>query len=115
MGGIEEVRVGRGLYPAQWQEMAWACKERAGWCCEACGVAHGEWVLSARGEPYEVRLAAAHLDHDPWNPDARLRALCQACHLRYDASWQQRQRRVEMERLRHQAWLNYQVYGWFGR
>ena len=98
----------RWLYPDEWEAMAWACKEQAGWCCEMCGIAHGSEVVSERtGQVYTVHLAAAHLDHDPWNPTPRLLALCPSCHLRYDGSWQQRERRVELERMRHQVWLNY--------
>ena len=38
--------------------------------------------------PVNVILTVAHLDHDNTNPnvkDNRLKALCQICHLRYDA------------------------------
>jgi hypothetical protein len=52
-----------------------------------------------------VHLAAAHLDHDPWNPYPRLAALCPACHARYDYSWQQRQRWGALEQLRHMLLL----------
>lgn len=38
-----------------------------------------------------VVLTIAHLDHDPRNNDERnLRALCQRCHLRYDAEHHRR-------------------------
>ena len=43
----------------------------------------------------KVVLTVAHLDHDETNhnvKDDRLKALCQACHLRYDAS--EKMRRV---------------------
>lgn len=103
----------RWLYPANWDELAWACKEAAGWCCEQCGIAHGTVVLSERtGEPYTVYLGAAHLDHDPWNPTPRLRALCPSCHGRYDCSWRERERRVELEQMRHQVWLNTRSLDW---
>ena len=29
-------------------------------------------------------LTVSHTNHDPWNPDAELRALCAPCHCRYD-------------------------------
>lgn len=75
----------RELYPSNWQDLARACKERANWKCEQCGMAHGsELVGRKRGNRYKVRLTAAHLDHDPENPEPRLIALCEACHLRYD-------------------------------
>lgn len=31
-----------------------------------------------------VILSAAHLDHDTQNPEPRLAALCQSCHLKHD-------------------------------
>ena len=96
----------RRLYPADWEQMAWQCKERAGWRCEDCGVAHGTRLISERtGVVTTVYLAAAHLDHDPWNPDARLAALCPACHARYDYSWRERQRWLALEQLRHHLWV----------
>ncbi len=101
----------RWLYPANWDELAWACKERAGWCCESCGIAQGTPVVSERtGVVYDVKLAAAHLDHDPWNADARLAALCPSCHARYDYSWQERQRWLKLEVMRHRILLNMQVF-----
>lgn len=92
----------RWRYPANWEQLAWECKERAGWCCEHCGIAHGETAISERtGVVYTVYLAAAHLDHDPWNPSPRLAALCPSCHGAYDFSWEQRQRWLQLEQLRH--------------
>ena len=99
------------LYPANWFELATACKERAGWCCEHCGIAHGTQVVSERtGTVYVVYLAAAHLDHDPWNPAPRLAALCPTCHGRYDWQDQERKRWLDLEILRHQCWLQSQGY-----
>jgi hypothetical protein len=95
----------RWAYPANWEELARQCKERANWRCEDCGVPHGAVAISRRtGVVYVVRLAAAHLDHDPWNPSPRLRALCPSCHARYDQSHRERKRWLALERLRHQ-WL----------
>jgi hypothetical protein len=34
--------------------------------------------------PYIVYLHAAHVNHDPENPEAELKALCPACHMKYD-------------------------------
>lgn len=45
--------------------------------------------------PVKVVLTIAHLDHDENNPDPqddRLKALCQICHLRYDAKEKYRRR-----------------------
>ena len=111
MGGRWVIKY-RWLYPAKWEQLARACKERAGWCCEHCGIVHGVLTVSERtGVVYTVYLAAAHLDHDPWNPSPRLAALCQRCHGRYDWSWQERQRRLALEQLRHSILVNQYVYG----
>lgn len=32
-----------------------------------------------------VYLAGSHVNHDPWNPNAVLQVLCQACHCTFDA------------------------------
>lgn len=95
----------RELYPPNWDELAWECKERAGWQCEHCGVPHRTPAISRAGEPYIIYLAAAHLDHDPWNFFPRLACLCPSCHGRYDWSWWERQRWLELEVLRHQLWI----------
>jgi hypothetical protein len=111
-GGGDGIVKHRWLYPDNWEELARECKQRAGWCCEFCRVAHGTQVVSERtGVVYTVYLAAAHLDHDPWNPHPRLAALCQSCHGRYDWSWQERQRWLELELLRHRILVNQYVYG----
>ena len=95
----------RWLYPRNWNELAQACKERAGYRCEDCGIPQGARVVSRKtGVVYRISLAAAHMDHDPWNPHPRLRALCPACHARYDYSQRERARWLALERKRHQ-WL----------
>jgi hypothetical protein len=101
----------RDLYPANWQQLASTCKEQAGWCCEHCGLPHGTQVIDEEtGVVSTVVLAASHLDHDPWNPAPRLAALCRSCHARYDYSYEQRQRWLELEQVRHQmliqSWLS---------
>ena len=45
--------------------------------------------------PQRFTLTAAHLDHDPENPDARLAAMCAPCHLRYDAPRKAAERRAK--------------------
>jgi hypothetical protein len=91
----------RELYPANWRDISLTIRERAGWRCEFCG--------AAQGEPHpetgsRVVLTVAHLDHNPQNcaPD-NLRALCQCCHLRYDAQ----------EHARHAAETRRQRRGWY--
>lgn len=92
-------------YAENYRERAQRCKEDAGWRCQWCAAAHGSIKLNWRGEPYEVVLTAAHLDHDPENPEARLACLCQACHMNYDrpehvqhakATWQRKFRQVKL-------------------
>lgn len=95
----------RVLYPKNWEKLARACKERAGWCCEECGIAHlAQRIDCETGEVKRAILCAAHLDHDPWNPRPRLRALCLSCHARYDSSQREQERWLVLERKRHQ-WL----------
>ena len=74
----------RELYPDDWDEIAFAVKEEAGWKCEECGL-----QCRKPGEPFDTHrrtLTVSHQNHDP--SDCRrenLKALCSACHLRYDA------------------------------
>lgn len=78
----------RHLYPAEWEAISAAIRERAGNRCEwpDCGVENGALVMGKRGRPYKIVLTVAHLNHDP--ADCRpenLAAWCQPHHLRYDA------------------------------
>ena len=102
----------RRLYPTNWEDLARACKERAGWRCEHCGVEHGTSAVSERtGVVYTIYLAAAHVDHDPWNPQPRLLALCPSCHARYDYSWHERERWLALEEYRHRLLVDDYLYG----
>jgi hypothetical protein len=74
----------RERYPDNWEAMSLECKARAKWRCEQCGIAEGTWRIGLN-KRYKESIQAAHLDHDPWNPNARLMAMCQPCHIRYDA------------------------------
>jgi hypothetical protein len=89
-------------YPDDWDERARARKELAGWRCEQCGAKQGEVLIGKiHKRPYVVWLAAAHLDHDPENPNARLAVFCQGCHLKYDGylhSSNARRKRYQRER-----------------
>jgi len=65
-------------YPGEWEEIAKAVKDAAGWRCEHCGHEHD--VESG------YVLTVHHLDMDPANCGSRnLVALCQRCHLRWQA------------------------------
>lgn len=106
----------RDRYPANWREIRAAMLARAGNTCECrgeCGSDHDgrcfapnrklivrlpgvehRWRRAEASDytsPHvrivQVVLTIAHLDHTPENNDpANLRALCQRCHLRYDAA-----------------------------
>ena len=68
-------------YPPDWPDIAKAVKEAAGWRCEHCGHPH---------DPAHGRtLTVHHLNGD--KADCRpenLVALCQACHLHIQGTWQ---------------------------
>ena len=99
-------------YPPNWRsEIRPRILARAGNCCEFCGVPNGgmgrrlkdgTWELSPFG-PTRIVLTIAHLDHDPENhevKDDRLAALCQYCHLRYDAPMKAAKKKAQKDALK---------------
>jgi hypothetical protein len=73
------------LYPADWKLRAAACLSRAGYRCEDCGIPHGVLrIVKKSKSPYIVYLHAAHVNHDPENQEAVLKALCPSCHMKHD-------------------------------
>jgi hypothetical protein len=93
----------RRLYPKRWKDITYQLKAQAGWQCQMCKKAHGEWTYNRHGHRCKVILSVAHLDHDVRNPDARLAVLCLQCHLSYDLSRAQRGRKAaQMEMARGQ-------------
>jgi 5-methylcytosine-specific restriction endonuclease McrA len=60
------------------------CIKRAKYTCQHCGKKRGDEYIADTGRTDKVVIQAAHLDHDPENPRARLMALCKQCHMRYD-------------------------------
>ncbi len=73
------------LYPPDWKQRAKACLERANYRCEHCRIPHGTLrVGKYHRNLYFVHLHAAHINHDPDNPQAELQALCPSCHLKHD-------------------------------
>lgn len=106
----------RHLYPDNWEEIALAVKESAGWVCQWCerpcrrpGESVEdlalrlpfEWVgdlFDGGFRPTRFTLTVAHLDHDPHNPNARLAVLCAPCHCRYDLRQMARKRQLKAER-----------------
>lgn len=96
-------------YPPNWKELSQYVRYvRAGGHCECqgeCGKPHpggrcpemdGQPALTFRGK---VILTVAHLDHNTHSDDPNnLRAMCQACHLRYDVIHHQNQARRNRRR-----------------
>jgi hypothetical protein len=85
------LRPGRAaLYPPNWKELRKLVLERAGNRCEG-SPGHYPDCRAENYQPHPVTgskvvLTIAHLDHDETGDDpARLRAMCQRCHLTYDA------------------------------
>lgn len=103
----------RARYPKDWPAISRRIREdRAGGRCECrgecwrlqnrtdthlerdgrCGARNGEPLPSGR---WHVVLTVAHLDHTPeHSDDLNLLAMCQACHLRYDAEHHAETRRA---------------------
>jgi hypothetical protein len=85
----------RGRYPASWPQISKRIRnDRAEGRCECegeCGTGHRARCPARQGQPHpittaRVQLTVAHLDHQPENcSDENLRAMCQRCHLSYDA------------------------------
>lgn len=101
-------------YPDDWDEISRRIRfERAGGRCECrgeCGNPHdGGRCRAVHGEPAPgsgkiVVLTTAHLDHTPENvADENLLAMCQRCHLSYDADHHAETRRATAEARRRLA------------
>jgi hypothetical protein len=78
-------------YPAEWEAISAAVLELANHTCQGspsypeCRTRNGT-VHPVTGS--RVILTVAHLDQNPTNCRwSNLRALCQRCHLTYDAKW----------------------------
>lgn len=107
-------------YPSDWKERRERILKRADNKCEFCGVENkkvgwrmpdGRFLTEKEtrqlyqyesdieidgGRLMQIVLTIAHLDHDEENHDVkddRLKALCQRCHLRYDAKEKSRRRK----------------------
>lgn len=87
----------RARYPKEWRAISARIRfERAGGRCECegeCGKhPHGVRCEGRHGHPNPrtrrtITLTVAHLDHVPEHcDDDNLRAMCNACHLAYDAA-----------------------------
>lgn len=93
----------RELYPAEWEAIALAVKEAAGWRCEVCGLR-----CRQPGEIFDTHkrtLTVMHLNHTPADCRAEnLLAACSGCHLRYDGE-HRRLRRLAQSRVKREAML----------
>lgn len=104
-------------YPKDWKQIRQRILLRSNNCCECeeCNFENGEIVISflnhnnirewvrpifadlieQKYKEVKVVLTIAHLDHDETNHDVkddRLKAMCQLCHLRYDAEEKKKRR-----------------------
>jgi len=89
----------KNRYPKNWKQISERIRfQRAKNHCEFC--------QAKNYEPHpitgsKVILTVAHLDHTPENcSDENLVALCQRCHLRYDAKFHSENRKVNSEAKR---------------
>lgn len=103
-------------YPLNWALLRQTVLNRADNKCECCGFLNGDivyslkvdgktvwekldygrWMMAGQPKKVKVVLTIAHLDHDEGNQEVkidRLKAMCQLCHLRYDAPEKARRRR----------------------
>lgn len=86
----------RDRYPADWAAISKRIREaRAEGRCECrgeCRTGHTSRCRARNGKPHPITgstvvLTVAHLDHTPENcDDANLKAMCNRCHLAYDAA-----------------------------
>ena len=76
----------REKYPVDWDQIARAVKEDAGWKCEVCGMGHMEDGTMGSC------LTVHHPDRDPGNAEARLMAACARCHLEDERMIRRRER-----------------------
>ncbi|WP_201385150.1 hypothetical protein [Ktedonobacter sp. SOSP1-85] len=93
----------RRMYPPCWKALSTACKARAQWQCEICGVHQQATRRSKRtGKPYIVWLHAAHIKlHDTLNSQPALLCLCPSCHGYYDFLLRLREQGIRLERIKH--------------
>lgn len=86
----------KNRYPSNWKQIREQVLERAGHKCEFCGLPNHTLVERPCNDRHggygtkmvKVVLTIAHMDNIPEHCELdNLRALCQRCHLRYDAKF----------------------------
>lgn len=113
----------RALYPPDWPQITERIRERAGNCCERCGVPNGSvgyrdsdgsfWIEDGEsyipddvGKLIRIICTTAHLNHDPTdNRDENLAFLCQKCHNTHDGPMRAAGRRERAAQIEGQASL----------
>lgn len=116
------------LYPKNWPAIRSKVLARAA-SCEFCGVKNYSqgirdskgvfWPLKGLletleetgeiidGKVIKIVITIAHLDHDPTNNNLdNLRALCQRCHLKYDAEHHAKTRKENRDKNSSQLFLS---------
>ncbi len=76
--------IDESLYHPNFKWQGPLCIEQANYTCKHCGGKRGDKYTTEAGETDTVTIQACHVNHDPWNSDPELIALCEACHNRYD-------------------------------
>lgn len=87
----------KSRYPTNWKQIRADILKRANNRCEFCGVENHSIVRRKRKnmqpdgcwyKDIKIVLTIAHMDNMPENCDySNLRALCQKCHINYDAKF----------------------------
>lgn len=93
--------VNRKLYPPKsiWSVMRQEALERAGYCCEVCGLPDAVECFNPErphpfyeaGTPYRMYLQLAHKkQYETWNREADTVMLCPPCHGRFDGQFRRK-------------------------
>lgn len=92
--------INRKLYPPKWREvMRKEALERAGYCCEDCGLPDGtmrinrevEHPFFPEGKPSHIWLQLSHKrEYVTWDREAETAVLCPSCHGKFDKTHRRR-------------------------
>lgn len=99
----------KSRYPKNWKQIREKILERANNKCEWCGVENHSYRLNEKtGKKTRIVLTIAHMnevieDCSPGN----LRALCQKCHLSYDAKMHAEHARQTREAKKGQTYFEF--------
>lgn len=120
----------KSIYPDNWKQISLLVRKMAGNRCEFCNVENyavgardmgGTWhdedsihmMNSGEGQilfgdefpkMIKIVLTVAHMDHNPRNNElSNLKALCQKCHLTYDAQYHATNAKVTRARRKRET------------